>query len=212
MSRNTVMVVDDEEGVRRSWQRFLEDRGVATMTAPDGASAIDQLSRQPVDVVVSDLRMPGKNGLELLEWLHERQPDTRFIMLTGYGNKRLEWQVRELGAVDYFEKPVSPDVLAHAVERALDPQRIPMVPMVALKRSPADITEAAGQNELQEVESLPEEVAIPGTGSPMQTLGLVIAAPFLGLAFVVFLPVIGIAALAWVLFKEIRNAIWPATA
>ena len=215
LRNNQVMFVDDEEGVRTSWQRFLQERGVATTTAPDGASAIDQLSRQPVDVVVSDLRMPGKDGLELLEWLHERQPDTRFIMLTGYGDKRLEWRVRELGAVDYLEKPVSPDVLAHAVERALDPDRVPlMVPMVALKRSPDRMTTAPPETMEQEaVEEVVEETAATeSTGSPLQTLGLVIAAPFLGLAFVVFLPVIGIAALAWVLAREIKGAFWPARA
>jgi DNA-binding NtrC family response regulator len=205
------MFVDDEEGVRTSWKRFLEDRGVATTTAPDGATAIDQLSRQPVDVVVSDLRMPGKDGLELLEWLHERQPDTRFIMLTGYGDKRLEWRVRELGAVDYFEKPIAPDVLAHAVERALDPHRIPMVPMVALKRAPAaGTTETTEQQQTTPV--VVETAATESTGSSLKTLGLVVAAPFLGLAFVVFLPVIGIAALAWVVAREFKSAIWPARA
>jgi len=138
MLRNgQVMLVDDEEGVRTSWQRFFRDRGVATTTAPDGASAIDQLSRQPVDVVVSDLRMPGKDGLELLEWLHVRQPDTRFIMLTGYGDKGLEGRVRELGAVDYLEKPVSPDVLARAVERALAADRVTFRPAEAVEQDTA---------------------------------------------------------------------------
>jgi DNA-binding NtrC family response regulator len=105
MTRDSqVMFVDDEEGVRVSWERYFQGRGLKTTTAPDGATAIDRLSQHPVDVVVSDMRMPGKNGLELLEWLHIRQPDTRFIMLTGYGDRRLEWEARQLGAVEYLEK------------------------------------------------------------------------------------------------------------
>lgn len=190
-----VMFVDDEEGVRTSWQRYFRDRGVATTTAPDGASAIDQLSREPVEVVVSDLRMPGKDGLELLEWLQARQPATRFIMLTGYGDKGLEGRVRELGAVDYLEKPVAPEVLARAVERALAADRLTARPVEVVEQEAA-------------VEAVVEEaVAKP---SPVMTLGMIVAAPLLGLAFVVFLPVLGIAALAWVLARQFKSALWPA--
>ena len=200
MLRNgQVMLVDDEEGVRTSWQRFFRDRGVATTTAPDGASAIDQLSRQPVDVVVSDLRMPGKDGLELLEWLHVRQPDTRFIMLTGYGDKGLEGRVRELGAVDYLEKPVSPDVLARAVERALAADRVTFRAAEAVEQDTA-------------VAGVVEETAVVAKTSPLTTLGMIVAAPLLGLAFVVFLPVLGVVTLAWVLAREVKSALWPAGA
>jgi DNA-binding NtrC family response regulator len=205
MSRDKqVLFVDDEEGVRRSWQRFLQERGVPTTTAPDGASAIDQLSREPVDVVVSDMRMPGKNGLELLEWLKVRQPETRFIMLTGYGNEGLERRVRELGAVDYLEKPVSPEVLAYAVERALAADR--MTP-----RAAEAVEQRAAVEQAAAVEAVPE-TAPAARQSPLLTLGMIVAAPLLGLAFVLFLPVIGIAALAWVLAGVVKSALRPAGA
>jgi len=204
MRDSQVMFVDDEEGVRVSWQRFLQDRGLATTTAPDGASAIEQLSRRPVDVVVSDLRMPGKDGLELLEWLHERQPDTRFIMLTGYGDRHVERRVRELGAVDYLEKPISPDVLAHAIDVALETDRLPP-PMAAIKVKPAP-------RPALPVTAFEAELIAEEPRSPVQTMGLLIAAPFFGLAFVVFLPVIGIGALAWVLGREVKAAFWPGQA
>lgn len=201
MSRDKqVMFVDDEEGVRKSWQRYLQDRGLATTTAPDGASAIDELSRHPVDVVVSDLRMPGKNGVELLEWLNARQPETRFIMLTGYGNEGLERQVRELGAVDYLEKPVSPEVLAHAVERALAADRLTRRAGEAVALETAVQVPAAA-------EPVVEKAAAAEKASPLTTLGMIVAAPLLGLAFVVFLPVIGIGALAWVLGGVIKSAL-----
>lgn len=200
LRNNQVMFVDDEEGVRTSWQRFLEDRGVATTTAPDGASAIDQLSREPVNVVVSDLRMPGKDGLELLEWLRARQPDIRFIMLTGYGDKHLEGRIREMGAVDYLEKPVAPEVLARAVERALAADRLS-----AARAAEAVAQEAAAEEAVVETAAVAKQ-------SPLKTLGMIIAAPLLGLAFVVFLPVLGIASLAWVIGREVKSALWPARA
>jgi FixJ family two-component response regulator len=188
------MFVDDEEGVRVSWERYFQGRGLKTTTAPDGATAIDRLSRNPVDVVVSDMRMPGKNGLELQEWLHMRQPDTRFIMLTGYGDRRLEWETRQLGAVEYLEKPVSPDVLAHAIDRALDPTRVPfMLPWIELK--PEAMPEPASVAEVTRVVADEEVQGI--------TAAQIVVAPFLGLAFVVFLPIIGIAAMVWLVSKRI---------
>jgi DNA-binding NtrC family response regulator len=196
MTRDSqVMFVDDEEGVRVSWERYFRDRGLNTTTAPDGATAIDRLSRQPVDVVVSDMRMPGKNGLELLEWLHVRQPDTRFIMLTGYGDRRLEWQARQLGAVEYLEKPVSPDVLAHAIDRALDPTRIPVaLPFIDVKPAEAEpVVEAVART----APAVADEQA-----KPISALQFV-AAPFLGLAFVMFLPIIGIGAMVWAISKRV---------
>jgi CheY-like chemotaxis protein len=188
------MFVDDEEGVRVSWERYFQGRGLKTTTAPDGATAIDRLSRNPVDVVVSDMRMPGKNGLELQEWLHVRQPDTRFIMLTGYGDKRLEWETRQLGAVEYLEKPVSPDVLAHAIDRALDPTRVPFrLPWIELK--PEAMPEPAS---VAEVTPVVADEEVKGISAAQ-----IVVAPFLGLAFVVFLPIIGIAAMVWLVSKRI---------
>jgi len=200
--KNRVMFVDDEEGVRVSWQRFLQDRGLAVTTAPDGASAIAELSRQPVDVVVSDLRMPGTDGLELLRWLHDRQPATRFILFTGYGDAQVERRARELGASDYLEKPVSPDVLAHAIDVALDPGRLhPVLPMLDVKRR----TQTAPS-----VQPTAPRGAASKERTPAQTIGLLVAAPFLGLAFVMFLPVIGLGALAWVVTQQIKGVLWPA--
>jgi DNA-binding NtrC family response regulator len=196
MTRDSqVMFVDDEEGVRVSWERYFRGRGLKTTTAPDGATAIDRLSQHPVDVVVSDMRMPGKNGLELLEWLHVRQPDTRFIMLTGYGDRRLEWKARQLGAVEYLEKPVSPDVLAHAIDRALDPTRIAMaLPFIEMKPAEAEpVVEAVAQT----APAVADEQAKPISAVQF------VAAPFLGLAFVMFLPIIGIGAAVWALSKRV---------
>ncbi|TFG54444.1 MAG: response regulator [Gemmatimonadales bacterium] len=203
MTRNNrVMFVDDEEGVRVSWQRFLQDRGLAVATAPDGASAIAELSRQPVDVVVSDLRMPGTDGLELLKWLHDRQPTTRFILFTGYGDAQVERRARELGASDYLEKPVSPDVLAHAIDVALDPGRLhPVLPVL-------DVTRRT--RTLPSVRLTARTDAASRERTPAQTVGLLVAAPFLGLAFVVFLPVIGLGALAWVVTQQVKGVLWPA--
>lgn len=198
-----VMFVDDEEAVRLSWNRYLSEYGFDVSTAEDGAEAISMLKREPVDVVVSDLKMPVIDGVELLEWIHDQQPRTQFILLTGYGNQAVENRVRDLGAYDYLNKPISPDTLAAVV-------------------TAASILDLAPPTEdaVEEALAVKDEVEIRVEPTPARpksglrrslevVLGL-IAAPILGLLFCIFLPVIGFAALFWTLGRGIRNAFKPA--
>ena len=204
---NRVMFVDDEEGVRLSWNRYLSAHGFDVTTVENGQEAISTLRAKPVDVVVSDLRMPGVDGIQLLEWLHDEQPETRFILLTGYGNDEVEQKVRELGAFDYLNKPISPDTLAAVVTAAThlklmrtDPTpETPSVETVAVVAEPEPV--------------LAEAVEVKPKSAWRRSLEIVtglVVAPLLGLAFVVFLPVIGFGALFWMLGESLWNTFKPA--
>jgi len=197
-----VMFVDDEEGVRLSWNRYLSAHGFEVTTAEDGAKAISQLRREPVDVVVSDLKMPSVDGVELLEWIHDKQPQTQFILLTGYGNDAVENRVRELGAFDYLNKPISPDTLAAVVTAASILDLAP--PVAETVEEPQAI-----QTEV-EVQTQPEVKAKSRLRRTLEVVGGLIAAPILGLAFVVFLPIIGFAAFFYVIGRTIWEAYKPA--
>lgn len=201
-----VMFVDDEEGVRLSWNRYLSEHGFDVTTAEDGAKAIKKLRREPVDVVVSDLKMPTTDGIELLQWIHDSQPTTQFILLTGYGNEEVERRVRELGAFEYLNKPISPDTLAAVVTAA---SILDLTPGV-------QEAEVASTAEQEEVEIRVAEEKAPQVAHPKGTLrrtleivGGLIAAPILGLLFCIFLPVIGFVALFWTVGRTIRDAIRP---
>jgi len=204
-AQKRVMFVDDEEGVRVSWDRFLSQHGFDVTTAEDGARAINKLREEPVDVVVSDLKMPGVDGIQLLEWIHDKRPQTQFILLTGYGNEDVERTVRRLGAFDYLNKPISPDTLAAVVTAAthlkLIPQEAPMT------------FEAEAAPELSTAPQAVVETAVEPKSGLRRTaeiaVGLV-AAPILGLAFVVFLPVIGFGALFWRLGEILMDVFKPA--
>ncbi|MBI4541954.1 MAG: response regulator [Gemmatimonadetes bacterium] len=213
-----VMFVDDEEGVRVSWNRYLSGRGFDVTTAEDGEQAITRLRDDPVDVVVSDLRMPGLDGLQLLAWLHESQPGTRFILFTGYGDEEVERKARELGAFEYLNKPISPETLSAVITAALQLQRI------RVQRTPAPEPALPAEPELRESETAALEVEVaagaeraaepalaPSAGRRvrgiLQIAGGLIAGPLLGLAFVIFLPVIGFVALFWVLGEAIRKRV-----
>jgi CheY-like chemotaxis protein len=204
---NKVMFVDDEEGVRLSWNRYLSDHGFNVTTVENGQEAISHLRAEPVDVVVSDLRMPGVDGIQLLEWLHDKQPQTRFILLTGYGNAEVEQKVRELGAFDYLNKPISPDTLAAVVTAATHLKLIPTAP-----EPETPVVEAVSVVE-EAVPVVAEPVEVKRKSALRRSLeiltGLVVA-PLLGLAFVVFLPIIGFGALFWMLGESLWNTFKPA--
>ena len=208
-AQKKVMFVDDEEGVRVSWNRYLSAHGFDVTTAEDGAKAISKLRNEEVDVVVSDLKMPGIDGIQLLEWIHSKRPDTQFILLTGYGNEEVERTVRKLGAFDYLNKPISPDTLAAVVTAATHLKLLP--------KEEAPVAEAAPVA-TEQVTSEVEEPAVEfqavdqksGLRRTLEIIGGLIAAPILGLAFVVFLPVIGFGALFWMLGESLWDRFRPA--
>jgi CheY-like chemotaxis protein len=208
-AQKRVMFVDDEEGVRLSFDRYLSEHGFDVTTAEDGERAISKLRNEPVDVVVSDLRMPRVDGIQLLEWIHDRQPETRFILLTGFGTEEVERKVRELGAYEYLNKPISPDALSAVLTAATVLNLLPGAAVVAPAAAPA--VESDAVRPVAE----PAVRAVPAWQKRMQALyevpGGLIAAPLLGLAFVIFLPVIGFGALFWTIGEKIWKTFRPAT-
>lgn len=204
-AQKRVMFVDDEESVRLSWNRYLTQQGFEVTTADDGANAISKLQAGQVDVVVSDLRMPGVDGVQLLQWIHDERPNTQFILLTGFGSEDVEKKVRDLGAFDYLNKPISPDTLAAVVTAAthlkLVPQAAPMVLEAPVAPQVAEVASVAVAPEVQVKSGLRRFTEV--------TVGLV-AAPLLGLAFVVFLPVIGFGALFFRMGETFKDLFKPA--
>jgi DNA-binding NtrC family response regulator len=209
-----VMFVDDEEGVRVSWNRYLSSHGFDVTTADDGANAISKLRNEEVDVVVSDLKMPGVDGIQLLEWIHSKRPETRFILLTGYGNEEVERRVRELGAFDYLNKPISPETLAAVVTAATHLKLLPKEEATVTADTATAVMEfPATAVEETAVETRPVEQEVvhkSGLRRTVEIVGGLIAAPILGLAFVIFLPVIGFGALFWMLGESLWDRFKPA--
>jgi len=221
LHKQEILFVDDEKNVRDAWQRFLSAENRTVTTAADGESAISGLSRRPIDLVISDLRMPGVDGLDVLEWLHEHKPETRFVLITGYGSPEVERRARALGAFGYLEKPVRPEqleALAEAALRGESPVRdgaiagrgIAMVPLketrVVVERVEAALEQAcATEPELEAVEEVTTNIASPP--NPLRTLAKLAVAPIMGFAFIVFLPVIGIGAVCYGVGAKIKHLV-----
>lgn len=115
----TILVVDDEEDIRRLLARALRRAGYRVATAEDGLQALDLLRNTPCTLVITDLRMPGMDGLALLRQIGERHPGIRGIILTGYGTIQSAVEATKLGADNYITKPVVIDELVRAVRTAL---------------------------------------------------------------------------------------------
>lgn len=122
----SILVVDDEESLRASVRLVLE-RDYALRFAADGQEALEAFAKEPADLVLLDVKMPKKDGVEVLKELMQRQPPPRVLMLTAYQSVELAQRTTQFGALDYVTKPFERDELLKAVERAL--RRVPDVPM-----------------------------------------------------------------------------------
>ena len=119
-----VLYVDDESAIRLVLQDTLERLGHSAVGAQNVPEALAVLARGDVDLIISDFRMPGMSGLELLETLREDGRDIPLIMLTGHGTIEHAVAAIKAGAVDYITKPVQPEQLEHAVAQALELSRL----------------------------------------------------------------------------------------
>ncbi|MBK8233392.1 MAG: sigma-54-dependent Fis family transcriptional regulator [Candidatus Eisenbacteria bacterium] len=115
-----VLIVDDEEAIRDSIREYLSDEGVACETRGWGSEALAALSHEEFALVITDLRMPEMDGLELIRRGREMCPDTLFMVLTAFGTLETAIEALRVGAMDYLQKPiVLPDLLLR-VRRTLE--------------------------------------------------------------------------------------------
>ena len=124
-SRVRVLVADDKENMRRLVARILADAGGYVVDeAEDGARALALVATRPYDVVVTDIRMPGADGFELLAAVKARDPAVEVVMMTGYATVQDAVRAMKRGAFDYLEKPFDPDAAVAVVARAAEHKRI----------------------------------------------------------------------------------------
>ena len=121
--RARILVVDDEPSIRTVLKAHLSRDGHEVLVAPGGAEAVGTLSTEPVDLVISDLKMPGMDGMELLAWCAREQPGLPVIVITAHGTIDTAVEALKLGAQDFISKPFDLDELRQAVTKALGVER-----------------------------------------------------------------------------------------
>lgn len=124
MQNPRVLVVDDEEIVCESVKRILEEEGYEVEVALSGFEAFDKIAVNPYDIVITDLKMPGMDGMEVLRRLRREYPNTIVIMITGFSTVETAVEAMKLGAFDYIPKPFTPDEVSVVVKKAVEQKNL----------------------------------------------------------------------------------------
>jgi FixJ family two-component response regulator len=121
--RTIVAIIDDEESVRKSLARTLQAKGLQVLAFPSAQEFLDSPQSRIVSCVVSDLRMPGLDGLGFQQMLRTKLPHLSMVFITGYGDIPASVTAMKAGAVDFLEKPVKGAALLDAICRATERSR-----------------------------------------------------------------------------------------
>ena len=121
---NSVIVVDDEASIRTAVEQWLSLSGFSVQLFARGEDCLGQLPRDFPGVVLSDVRMPGLSGMQLLERLRQLDPDLPVILLTGHGDVPMAVEAMRNGAYDFLEKPFTPQHLMGSLGRALEKRQL----------------------------------------------------------------------------------------
>ncbi|TBU83122.1 Fis family transcriptional regulator [Pseudomonas daroniae] len=123
-ARTQVLLIDDDPHLRQALSQTLDLAGLKVTTLVDAQGLAERIDRDWPGVVVSDIRMPGVDGLQLLQQLHEQDPELPVLLITGHGDVPLAVQAMRAGAYDFLEKPFASEDLLESVRRALALRRL----------------------------------------------------------------------------------------
>jgi signal transduction histidine kinase len=146
---SSILVVDDEMGIREGCRRVLEPEGFHVETATTLQEGLEQIQSGEFDVVLLDVMMPDGRGLDLLDPIREKDPDTVPIIITGYATVELAVEAIKAGAYDFISKPFSPDLLLITVNQGLERRRLSLAAkrLAAIEQETAELARAKKEAE-----------------------------------------------------------------
>ena len=124
MSRGTILVVDDEAEIREGLVLLLGSEGYGVTSAETGLEGLARLEEKPYDLLLLDVSLPDRNGLDILREVHLRDPELSIVLITAYGSVDMARQAFKSGALDYITKPWSNDELLKQVAQAVEGRRL----------------------------------------------------------------------------------------
>ncbi len=176
-SKPQVLVIDDDAVVGRSFDRVLSDKGYEVDTALSGEEGLKDIDNTDYDVVFTDIKMPGMDGLEVAERIKAKCPWTPVVVITGYGTDENEAKASVLGVSGFVRKPLTPEIIENITLKALE--------------KPADVPEAANEAEVAPDAVVEELRGWRKISRIARNIGLFFAAPFIALGYVIALPAVG---------------------
>lgn len=112
-----ILLVDDDERIRDSLRLFFEDQGCSLMAVGSSERALEELARHSFDIIILDYKLPGMNGMELLERIRETHPAAAKIFTSAYSSEGLFAQAKEAGAVGFVKKPLTAEKIEECLAR-----------------------------------------------------------------------------------------------
>ena len=116
---SSILIVDDDQNIRKVLKDLLEKDGFHTLTANDVDTALPIIEKQDLDLIITDLKMPGKSGMDLITLSRERKPAVPIIMITAFGNIEAAVTAIKKGAFDFITKPFDESELLNVIEKAI---------------------------------------------------------------------------------------------
>lgn len=178
-----ILVVDDDPVVSKSIGRVLSNKGYAVISAQNGEEALSKLDSEKYDLVFTDIKMPGMSGLEVAERVKASQPWLPVVIVTGYGTDAAEARAAAAGVSGFLRKPLSPEMIVGSTEQALQ------------EAEATAVAETVAPHADEAVIAPRPEIA--KAGATLKNIALFLAAPFIGLAYVIAMPFVGAGMLAW---------------
>src|ERR1017187_2956133 len=124
MSKGSILVVDDEFEIREGLELLLNTEGYSTSSAETGEAGLALLEDKPFDLLLLDVSLPDRNGLDLLREIHRRDPHLSIVLITAYGSIDMARAAFKSGAMDYITKPWSNDELLAQVAQAVESRQL----------------------------------------------------------------------------------------
>ncbi len=175
-----LLVIDDEAVVGRSFSRVLSDKGYQVVTALSGEEGLNTMNDREFDVVFTDIKMPGMDGLEVTESIKARCPWTPVVVITGYGTEENESRASVLGANGFVRKPLTPEMIESVTLKAVTEAEKYVEPVKTVEMLNEPVTAA-----------VEKAGGLKTNRSVAKTIAMLIAAPLIALGYVIALPAIG---------------------
>lgn len=154
-----ILVIDDQRAIRNSLEEILQSEGYTVETAENGSSALEIVASRAFDLVITDIKMDGMDGIEVLEHLQKSNPEMPVVMISGHGTIDTAVESIKKGAFDYIEKPIDLNRLLITVRNATDRSAL-VKETKTLKRRVSGVAEIVGQSEpIMQVKSMIDKVA-----------------------------------------------------
>lgn len=159
MPPDTILIIDDEESIRRTLSDVLRDEGYSVVTASSGREGLEMLMDVQPRLVLLDIAMPGMDGIEALGRIKDARPDIPVIMISGHGTIETAVKTTKMGAYDFIEKPISLERVSLAVRHGLEEQRL-REEYESLRRRMEKRYEIVGESAV--IKTLRQQIALAG--------------------------------------------------